>query len=369
MALFAVPPGGSALRPVAIRCGQDPANNPLFLPTSDDAGAWGWQMAKTVVQVADGNYHELFVHLARTHLVMEAFAVATRRCLADQHPIWALLIPHFEGSLFINDQAAHSLIAPDGPIDHIFAGSLDTTQAAAVADRLGFDFYRRMLPNELAARRVDQQSTLKDYPYRDDALLVWEALHDWAEQYVRIYYASDDDVVKDYELAAWATELTNDGKVAGFLPITSIPQLVDVCTMVMFTASAQHAAVNFPQKDAMTFAPAITGAGWAPAPSAQAGHSKTDWLALLPPLKLAREQLNTLYVLGSVHYRPLGDYSSNNWPYFPWFRDPAVTDNALENFKKALRDVEARIDARNANERAVAYTYLKPSLIPTSINI
>ena len=30
MALFAVPPGGASLVPVAIQCGQDPALNPIF---------------------------------------------------------------------------------------------------------------------------------------------------------------------------------------------------------------------------------------------------------------------------------------------------------------------------------------------------
>ena len=41
--------------------------------------------------------------------------------------------------------------------------------------------------------------------------------------------------------------------------------------MVMFTASAQHAAVKFPQKDIMAFAPAVTGAGWQAAPNGQRG--------------------------------------------------------------------------------------------------
>ena len=75
---------------------------------------------------------------------MEAFAVATHRHLAEVHPIWALLVPHFEGLLFINNQAATTLIAAGGPIDHIFGGSIASSEKAAATDRLAFDFHGKM---------------------------------------------------------------------------------------------------------------------------------------------------------------------------------------------------------------------------------
>ncbi|WP_428630826.1 lipoxygenase family protein [Sphingopyxis sp.] len=370
MALFAVPPGGSALIPVAIQCGQEPADYPIFTPSPSAEEQWGWEMAKFVVQVADGNYHELFAHLARTHLVVEAFAVATHRHLAEAHPVWALLVPHFEGTLFINEAAATSLIAAGGPIDHIFAGTITSSQLAAVDARLAFDFYGKMLPADLSARGVGVDSTLEDYPYRDDALLVWNTIHEWARQYVDLYYMGDADIMGDTELTAWATCLAGEAKVKGFGPVMTRAQLAEICTMVMFSASAQHAAVNFPQKDIMAFAPAVTGAGWQAAPMGQRGHDKPSWLAMMPPMALALEQLNVLELLGSVHYRPLGDYRSNAFPYPLWFQDPAVTgaEGPLAWFQAALTEVEAEIAARNA-ERMQPYPYLQPSLIPTSINI
>jgi len=370
LALFAVPPGGSALKPVAIQCGQDCEEHPIFTPTVVASEAWGWEIAKTVVQVADGNYHELFVHLARTHLVMEACAVATHRELADVHPLWALLVPHFEGSLFINNQAATSLIAANGPIDHIFGGTIGSSQLAAAQDRLAFDFYGKMLHHDLAERNVADPEALPDYPYRDDALLVWQAIHEWTTQYIDIYYADDAAVTGDTELAAWVSTLASDGKLKGFKPIVTRAQLSEVCTMILFTASAQHAAANFPQKDIMTFAPAVTGAGWAAAPTGQAGHTKSEWLGYMPPVSLSLDQLDVLYLLGSVHYRPLGDYRSNDFPYLAWFRDPAIIgqDGPLARFQATLRAVDERIAARNA-ERQYPYPYLQPSLIPTSVNI
>ena len=370
IALFAIPKGGTHIVPVAIQCGQDPAKHPLFFPaTQGSALGWGWQMAKTVVQVAECNYHELFVHLARTHLLLEAFAVATNRCLAAAHPINILLVPHCIGTLFINNAAAKSLISPGSPIDHFFGAPITRSQEAAGSDRLGFDFYANMLPADLAARRVDDPARLPEYPYRDDALLVWAAIREWIQDYVDAYYVDDAAVTGDGELADWAASLVADGKIKGFKPISTRTQLVDVLTMVVFTATAQHSAVNFPQKPLMTYAPAITGAGWQDAPARQDGHDEQQWLAMFPPTDLALEQLNVLYLLGSVHFRALGDYRSNHFPYLPWFEDHAIVKNGgpLDRFQQSLREVQTKLEARNTARPP--YPFLLPKGIPNSINI
>jgi arachidonate 15-lipoxygenase len=326
-------------------------------------------MAKTVVQVAECNYHELFVHLARTHLMLEAFAVATHRNLAESHPLNVLLVPHCIGSLFINNAAASFLIAPGGPIDDFFGAPIERTQQAAGQDRLNYDFYANMLPADLKRRGVADPKTLPDYPYRDDALLVWDAIGAWVKDYVGVYYPDDAAVKGDTELAAWCAALISEGKVKGFKAISSRKQLVDVLTMIIFTATAQHAAVNFPQRPLMTYAPAITGAGWQPAPTQTDKRTEKQWLKMMPPVKLALEQLNILYLLGSVHYRELGDYRSNQFPYLPWFEDKSIIgeDGPLARFQQSLLHVETVIKSRNSLR--ISYEFLLPSKIPNSINI
>jgi hypothetical protein len=61
-----------------------------------------------------------------------------------------------------------------------------------------------MLPAELVARNVADTSALPDYPYRDGALLVWQAIHQRVEGYVALDHARDAAVADDSELAAWA---------------------------------------------------------------------------------------------------------------------------------------------------------------------
>jgi arachidonate 15-lipoxygenase len=374
IALFAVPAGGGALQPVAIQCGQAPGTYPVIVRsfTSGSGAYWAWQMAKTVVQVADFNYHEMFVHLGRTHLLSEAFAIATYRQLAPNHPLNVLLVPHFEGTLFINDIAGKIIMGPGTFGDVILAAPIGILQAGAGNDRLALDFYAAMLPADLKARGVDTDSTLSDYPYRDDALLIWNAIRQWVADYVAVYYLSDADVTGDTELTAWTADIIDNGKVKGFRSIRSRVQLIDVLTMIVFTASAQHAAVNYPQRDFMTYIPAFAGMAGAPSSAAKAaGNSGADWFALMPQSRLTDiAQLHFLSLLGGVHYRTLGDYRQRIFPYLPSLTDPRVVQagGPLDRFRQALKTIESQIARRNQT-RKYPYNYLLPSQIPTSTNI
>ena len=127
--------------------------------------------------------------------------------------------------------------------------------------------------------------------------------------------------------------------------------------------------MNFPQRTLMTYAPAVTGAAWGAPPRQESGPTERDWLKLLPALDLAQLQLNTLYALGSVHYRRLGDYLDSDFPYLRWLQDPRVigTGGPLDRFRQALEEVEDTI--RGRNQIRIPYEFLLPSRIPPSINI
>lgn len=367
VALFALPKGKSALVPVAIQCNQDPDTNPIILPdnNAESSGYWTWLMAKTVVQNAEENYHEIFVHLARTHLVSEVFAMATPRNLSGRHPLYLLLKPHLEGAIFINEGAADTLLPPLLFIDTLFAAPISSAQLMTVKDRLSFDFYKKMLPADLASRKVDNPAL--HYPYRDDATLIWNAIKTWVSDYVKTYYLSDADVTQDYELSDWVKDVANSGKIKGFKAITSREQLIEVLTMVIFTASAQHAAVNFSQPDLCAYAPAISALLSAPAPDNTRGHSLEAWSRMLPPLLAAIERVTIYNVLGGVYYRKLGEYKSNAFPYADIITDPAVS-GYLAQFNAALTNIESTINGRNS-QRTYPYTYLLPGNVPASTNI
>ena len=373
IALFARPRSGRSLVPVAIQCAQDPSRAPIVtrVDAAADAEAyWAWQSAKTAVQVADFIYHEMFVHLGRTHLMSEAFAMATQRQLAVAHPLSRLLSPHLEGAMFINEAAALLIMAPLTTGDVILAAPIETLQRECGRDRLAYDFYDNMLPSDLRARGVDNTDELPDYPYRDDALLIWNAISQWVGEYVGVYYANDNDVTGDYELKAWADELATSGRIKGFRAITTRSQLAMVVTAIIFNASAQHAAVNFPQYSVMTYAPFSAGTAGAPAPAAAAGQTEASWSQQLPSRLAAQEQILLFHILGGVYYRPLGEYRDNAFPYLPVLLDPAIVGpgGPLDRFRAALAGIERTIQQRNS-ARSRPYDHLLPSRIPSSTNI
>ncbi len=364
LALFAVPKGKKSLTPIAIQLGQDPSTHPIFVAQADDEP--NWLIAKTVVQIADANYHELISHLARTHLVIEPFVIATNRQLASNHPLYILLKPHFQGTLAINDAAQSGLISPGGTVDKLLAGTIGSARALSVHGVKTFNFDEALLPIALKKRGVDDPSLLPEYPYRDDALLVWEAIATWVKNYLSIYYANDNDVARDSELQAWVKEITSNegGRVTSFGQngqIRTLAYLIDAVTLLIFTGSAQHAAVNFPQGDLMTYAPATPLAGYTPAPTSTTGATEDDFFAMLPAIDQAKSQLTMTYILGSVYYTTLGDYGNE------YFTDDRI-QQPLRDFQDNLKAIESTIKSRN-EQRSVDYSYLRPSRIPQSINI
>lgn len=363
MALFAVPKGQGpqTLTPVAIQCEQHPNQHTPILNTNDN---WAWRMAKTVLSAAYGQHHELVAHLGRTHLMVEPFAVATHRQLAQDHPVFLLLEPHFQGNLYINHLAYKDLIAPEGGVDELAAATIEADQKIVVEQVQGTSFKDMAFPREIAARGVGDAHL--DYPYRDVAGRYWDCIQKWVRDYLQLYYTSNAAVGLDRELTAWARELVAEdgGRIHNLTAnnrINSLDDLVQVCTTVIFTASVQHAAVNFPQFTVMSFTPAVPLALYSAAPFRKTGADEERWLRMLPPIGAAELQLTLGYLLGTVHYTQLGQYNPHH------FKDPRVAP-VLAAFQQDLTAVGAFIQENNRG-RALAYDTLVPADIPQSINI
>ncbi|QSJ20239.1 lipoxygenase [Nostoc sp. UHCC 0702] len=376
LALFAVPPNSYTVRslfPVAISYQQPSISNNwlLFTPLVTDTDADTWMTAKNIVEMADSNYHELVSHLGRTHLVVEAFVVATNQ-LPDNHNLKKLLKPHLEGTVLINYGAHTTLIAPGGGVEELLASSLgsDQTLGANGAQSYLFNFNDIAFPDTLKSRGVDDTSKLPTYPYRDDGLLIWGAIQSWVKEYFSLYYISNLSVLKDQHLQTWGATLISlqGGRLQNFGDdgqghIKTLDYLVKAVSTIIFTASAQHAAVNFPQKELMMYTPAFPLARYLPAPIDS--QQLENFINGLPPLKQALDQINLLYLLGSIHYTNLGNYSASA------FTDPNVT-TALNKFQANLKDIEQQIHQRNSNskdDRIIPYEFLLPTKIPQSINI
>jgi arachidonate 15-lipoxygenase len=359
LALFATNRETRKLTPIAIQCKQRPgADNPIFTP--DDG--YNWRIAKTIVEIADGNYHQTITHLGRTHLTVEPFIVAAHRQFGPNHPLLVLLQPHFDGTLAINNLARIKLISPDGVVDRLLGGKVAAMLGLAAWGVQAHAFTDALPPAAFRRRGVDDTTALPSYAYRDDALLHWDAVREWVASYVRCFYRSDAEVAEDVEVAGWLTEAAAKagGRLNGLEPTRTLAELVDVVALVIFTASAQHAAVNFPQFDIMSYCPAMPLAGYAPAPTTKTGATEADYLAHLPPRDQAALQMNTGYMLGTAHYSRLGHYRPG------YFGEPRLEELA-GRFAARLDGIERVIAERNEHRRP--YPFMLPSGVPQSINI
>ncbi len=361
IALFARPKDGlAALRPVAIQCGQEPGDAfPIWTPRD---GA-RWRMARTIVQICDGNDHETRQHLGKAHGVMEAVILAAMRNLPPPHPLYALLTPHFETTLQINDSAKTSLIAPGGGVDHVLGGTLETSVKLTALGLGEFRLDEGAPPTQLAKRRVVDTDALPVFPYRDDALDVWGAIVDFVTGYVELYYADDAAVQSDTELSAFLGELgSKDGGRLGGVPVAKTrAQLAELVSVMIWTASAQHSALNYAQFPFMGMIPNLPGAGYAPPPTAATADEERSLVDLLPPVDIATEHFTLAYELSNIRRNLLGDYPLLHWKHRP-------AKQLADAFAKRLKDLDLLIGARDGG-RFLSYPWLRPSLIAASIHI
>ncbi len=373
------PTGRGSLQTVAIQLGQkhDPVKTPVFVPDGDPGK---WKLAKYFVMNALAVQHETVAHLGACHLVTETLIVATHRQLSASHPIQTLLKPHFRFTLEINEGAKHSLIIPGGVVASVLSpsiqGSLGMVRDARVAWR--FD---QNLPHRLFELRGLDVSRLPEFPFRDDTLLLWDAIRDFVGAYLALYYTSDEDVRQDSEVQAWVHEITSpqaaafqglsglaflegpSGKVAR---IDSLDYLVEMVSLMIYTAGPQHANVNYAQYPMMSYLPAVSGTAYAAPPTAAAvADPEAEYLKVLAPLDVALYQLSFGYLLSSVQYDTFGTYSEN--PRRPYFVDGPAEKASIE-FRMALARIEAEIRKRN-EKRPLAYENQLPSMIPNSISI
>jgi arachidonate 15-lipoxygenase len=353
---------GAGLSPVAIQCAQRPGPGAPILTPRDGVA---WQLARAAVQVADCTVQEIFFHLGRAHFLVEAFALATARQLAPAHPLSRLLGPHFEGTLAINHGARTQLCVPGGKLEALLAPTLEASLALA---RRGVESFRlddALLPADLRRRRVDDPSRLGDYPYRDDGLLVWDAIAAFVSDYVALHYADDAAVAADPELCAWTTEIRAEdgGRVRGFpARLETRDALGSALAWLVFTVSAQHSALNYSQFEMMGYAPAMPAAGYAPSLGRDPAIDATlAWSRFLPPLALAAEQLDFFYEQSMVRVNQLGHYPAGH------FHDARVAP-LVERFAAALARAEETVAERN-RARFMPYPWLLPSSIPASIHV
>ena len=185
--------------------------------------------------------HNLSVHLT----MLTSFALATGNCLRSTHPARRLLHHCFNTVLIGNvELASAQLSGPQGFAATIFSHEADEL-LRMVHDHLErFDFWD-FEPDAQFERRGTTDTPFP-YPYRDNVMRLWAPTRAYVEAYLRLYYASDDEVAADARLASWADELerllpNGIGIPAGGITFEWLTRL---CATLIHVSIVEHDILN-----------------------------------------------------------------------------------------------------------------------------
>uniref|UniRef100_A0A3P9MCZ8 Lipoxygenase domain-containing protein n=1 Tax=Oryzias latipes TaxID=8090 RepID=A0A3P9MCZ8_ORYLA len=345
------------MMPIAIQLKQKPGkDNPIFFPTDSE---YDWLLAKTYVKSADFNLHELNYHLLRTHLLAEVFAVSLQRNLPRVHPVYKLLIRHTRYTLQINFLARNLLISKIGILT-LYTASGGKGILTLLDRSVSSMTYRSLcIPDDIADRGLED---VPNFYYRDDGLKLF--VHD----ILSFYYKYDWMVQNDAELQNWIQEIFENGflrRSETGIPqkFTTVAELVKFVTMVMFTCSAQHAAVNTGQYDFYGWMPNGPSTMQEPPPTQKGKADEASFLSTLPDVE------TTVLIMATVW---LSNMQTSDRRYLHEFVEEHFTEDfpryKVTVFQRELKKLSKEIYKRN-RDLELPYTYLDPKLVENSVAI
>jgi arachidonate 5-lipoxygenase len=297
--------------------------------------------------------------------------MATMRNLPDPHPVYKLLRRHFRYTLAINRGAREGLLSEGAVFDDFIAtggpdkGHLQLGKKGFLRWKLTDNKPR----TDLERRGVLDPAVLPYYPYRDDAVPLWDAIEEYVGNVLRHFYKSDADLVSDVEMQAWWADLTERGLPADKLPcaeLKRVADLVDILATVLFTGSVQHAAVNYLQYEHYAFVPNAPLCTRKEPPRQKGQLGPDDIVAMIPSKSQSLWQVTIGRALSSFGEDEEFLLHEGGWreDYFKDLELAAIR----ERFHDRLRTQLAAVKARNAKSE-VPYTVLQPDKIPCGITI
>ncbi|KAM4590281.1 polyunsaturated fatty acid lipoxygenase ALOX15B-like [Fundulus diaphanus] len=351
------------LKPIAIQLKQTPAeDNPIFLPTDSE---WDWLLAKTFVRNADFNLHELSSHLLRTHLLAEVFTVALLRHLPMMHPLYKLLMPHARYTPMINFVARKLLISDTGVFTR-FASSGGEGMLTILRRALSSVTYRSLcLPDDISDRGLED---VPNFYYRDDGLKLWNIIYRFVEGTLSCYYKNDKMVQDDQALQEWIYAIYSNGftcekKTDIPMQLNTVKELLKFVTMVIFTCSAQHSAVNSGQYDFIGWMPNTPVSLERPPPSRKGEATEATLLDTFPSIDVTVHGMATVWLLSkqSSDSEFLGNYPEQRFTN-------DVPLEKIKTFKQQLKNLHLQIQERNKHLE-LPYTYLDPEVVENSVSV
>lgn len=329
---------------------------------------------------------------------MEPYIIAAHRHLSQLHPIFKLLHPHMRYTLEINALARQSLISGGGIIEASFFPGRYAMELSSAAYKSLWRFDMETLPADLIHRldsgafrslklfslsvlllqnngslifrgMAEEDSSapggvklvLEDYPYAADGLLVWSAIKEWVESYVEHFYSEPNSVTSDLELQAWWNDVKNKGHYdkrnePWWPELNTKEDLSKIVSTMIWTASGQHAAINFGQYPFGGYPPnrptlmrQLIPQEGEPGYDKFMSNPQLTFLTSLPTQLQATKVMAVQDTLST--HSPDEEYLGQvNQLHDHWIRDPKILE-LFNKFSAKLLEIEEVIHKRNKDVR------------------
>ncbi|MDD9952583.1 MAG: lipoxygenase family protein [Zetaproteobacteria bacterium] len=320
-----------------------------------------WMMAKIAVNTGEFLYTSA-QHFMDTHLLVEPIRVELMRHVSRQHPVHALLMHHLKNGYGNTILGFRKLFTNGTPLD----------QLSAWGAKGYMEFYGKQ-----TEQRVDFSKTLEqDYEQRglndlpgyrqaEDSRAVRDVLRQFVHDYLRAFYGgrhADRNIAADQELQDWAAACVSaqGGHVLNFPEsITSLEQLVDTVTHIIYLVAVKHHAMNSAVVWHTAALPATTVGMWAPIPTRKG--APINLRAFLPPTP---ELVAAQVLVAQVFLRKLQPQDSLLNSYvgnLPTRRDPWEVKAFRRRLRRVMKDIQQRESQRGEK---VLYDILSPDKLP-----
>ncbi|KAA8594748.1 hypothetical protein FQN60_011883 [Etheostoma spectabile] len=296
-----------------------------------------------------------------------------RRCpaLPDNFPVTDDMVLHGQGSLRIEMKKGNIFLCDYKRLDGLKANIIDGKQQYLMAPLvlLHKTLDDKLMPIAIQLLIPHTRDTLEINFFARHFLISKTGIYPklLVERGVLSYYYKHDAMVQtDSELQKWILDIFEHGflsQTGTGIPksFTTVAELIKFVTMVIFTCSGQHSAVNAGQYDYGGWMPNTPSTMQLPPPTTKGTTSKARMLQTLPNKGTTAKAMATVWLLSKEpsDFVPLGQYPEDHF-------SERIPCGLIKVFKAELEVLSAVIHIRNQN-LDVPYTYMDPMKVENSV--
>ncbi|XDB00024.1 lipoxygenase family protein [Sulfitobacter sp. LCG007] len=169
-------------------------------------GDAGWDRARAAALCSASTQTSLVTHFNHVHLACgEPFAIATRNEFRHDHPICRLIWPHAFGTQNSNYLVTRLQLVKGGAFETMF--SLTHEALWTLFDKTYGDYRASVIVPPLDWEDRGLADLDIDTPVQDNLTELYQVMHAHAQRYIENYYASDETLRADRQVAGWLAAL------------------------------------------------------------------------------------------------------------------------------------------------------------------